>query len=140
MWRRTRVRRSAKRHQGWPAVSVFAHGQIAVDVFNLDRGVIHQDSDGQRQPSQGHDVDGLAQRAEHDDGAENRQRNGNRDDQRAAPVAEEKQDHGRGETAAISAFAHHALDGGAHKQRLIEERLHIHAVGQCGVQRASTWP
>ena len=44
----------------------FAFFQIAIDVFDLYRGVVDQDADGQRQTSQGHDVDGLAQSPEHD--------------------------------------------------------------------------
>ena len=39
--------------------------QIAIDVLDLDRGVVDQDADGERQAAQGHDVDGLAQRREH---------------------------------------------------------------------------
>jgi hypothetical protein len=33
--------------------------QISIGVFDLDGGVVDQDSDGQRQSAQGHDVDGL---------------------------------------------------------------------------------
>ena len=42
--------------------------QVAIDVFDFDRGVVDQDADGQRQPAEGHDVDGFAERAQHDDG------------------------------------------------------------------------
>ena len=38
-----------------------AHGQVAVDVFDFDGGVIDQDADGQGQAAEGHDVDGFAQ-------------------------------------------------------------------------------
>ena len=38
--------------------------QIAVDVLNRHRRVIHQDADRQRQSAQRHDVDRLAQRAQ----------------------------------------------------------------------------
>ena len=44
----------------------FAFLQITVDILDLDRGVVDQDADGQRQTAQGHDVDGLAQSSEHD--------------------------------------------------------------------------
>ena len=37
--------------------------QVALDVFDFHRGVVHQDAHGQRQAAQRHDVDGLAQRA-----------------------------------------------------------------------------
>ena len=67
--------------------------EIAVDVLDFDGGVVHQDADRQRQAAQRHDVDGLAQRAQHDQRDENRQRNRDRDDERAAPAAQEDQDH-----------------------------------------------
>jgi hypothetical protein len=41
--------------------------QIPIDVFDLYGGVVHQNTDGQRQASQGHDVDGFVERAQHDD-------------------------------------------------------------------------
>ena len=69
--------------------------QIAVDVLDVDGGVVHQNADGQRQPAQRHDVDGLAQRAQREQRSENRKRNGNGNDQRAAPAAQEDQNHDR---------------------------------------------
>ncbi len=49
-----------------------AHGQIAVDVFDLNGGVIHENSDCERKAAQGHDIDGLAQRAEAENADEDR--------------------------------------------------------------------
>ncbi len=89
--------------------------EIAVDVFNFDRGVVHQDADRQSQTAQGHDVDGFAQRAQHADGAEDRKRNRDRDDQRAAPASEKEQDHDGGEAGGDDGFADHSADGGAHE-------------------------
>ena len=40
------------------------HGHVAVRVLDFDRGVVHQDADGQRQAAQRHDVDGLAEQAQ----------------------------------------------------------------------------
>ena len=40
-----------------------AHRQVAVDVLDLDRRVVDQDADRQRQPAERHDVQRLAQRA-----------------------------------------------------------------------------
>ena len=39
--------------------------EIAIDVFDFHRGIVHQDADRERQAAEGHDVDGLAQRAQH---------------------------------------------------------------------------
>ena len=36
------------------------HPHVAVDVFDFDRGVVHQDADRQRHAAQRHDVDGVA--------------------------------------------------------------------------------
>ena len=61
-------------------LDLLARLQVAVDVLDFDGGVVDQDADGQRQAAQGHDVDGLVQRVEHDERAENRERNGDGDD------------------------------------------------------------
>ena len=98
----------------------FALRQIAVDVFDFHRGVVHQDPDGQRQAAKRHDVDGFAQRAEHADGNENGKRNGNGDDQRAAPVSKEKQNHQRSEAGGDQRFTDHALHRRAHENGLVE--------------------
>ncbi len=50
-------------------LNFLALGDIAVDVLNFDGGVVHQNADRERQSAQGHDVDGLAQRAHDDDGS-----------------------------------------------------------------------
>ena len=39
---------------------LLAHRQVPVDVFDFHGRVVHKDSDRQRQPAQGHDVDRLA--------------------------------------------------------------------------------
>ena len=39
-------------------------GPVAVDVLDFHRGIIHQDSNRERQSAQRHDVDGFPQRAE----------------------------------------------------------------------------
>ena len=59
------------------ALHFLALGEVALDVLDFHRGVVHQNAHRQRQAAQGHDVDGLAQRAEQDHGNEDRQRNGN---------------------------------------------------------------
>ena len=54
---------------------LLAHGEVALDVFDLDGGVVDQDADGERQSSQGHDVQRLADGSQQDDGTEDRERN-----------------------------------------------------------------
>ena len=61
--------------------------QVPVDVLDRHRGVVHQNSDRERQAAQRHDVDGLADRRQADDRRQHRQRDRDRDDQRAAPAS-----------------------------------------------------
>jgi hypothetical protein len=52
---------------------VLALLEVVVDVLDGDGGIVHQDTHRERQPAQGHDVDGLAQRGQAGDRGENRQ-------------------------------------------------------------------
>ena len=52
-----------------------------------------------------------------------RQRDGKRDDQRAAPRTEEQQNHQRRQRRGDDAFAQNAADGRAHEQRLVGKFL-----------------
>ena len=99
--------------------------EVAVDVFDLHRGVVHQDADRQGHAAQRHGVERLAQRPQHDDRREDRQRDRDGDDQRAPPRAEEQQDHQRRQPGRDRPFLEHALDGGADEDRLVEEQLHL---------------
>ena len=101
-----------------------AHGQVAIDVFDFHRRVIHQDADGQSQAAQSHDVDGLAQSAETKNAHKNGQGNGDGNDQGALPVAKEEQNHDGSEAGGDQRFTQHALDGCADIKRLIKEHVH----------------
>ncbi len=102
---------------------LLAHGQIALDVFDLHRRVIHQDSNCKRQPSQGHDVDGLAERAEQNHGNENGQRDRDRNDQGWTPIAQKEQDHGRSKAGGDQAFPDDSGNRCSHEKRLIEQSI-----------------
>ena len=114
--RRNRDLRARLPESRCPGLRTVQH--VAVDIFDFDGGVVHQNSDRQRQAAERHDVDGLAQRAQHADRSENRQRNGDGDDQRAAPASEEQQNHRRGEAGGDDRFANHAVHGGAHEDAI----------------------
>ena len=135
--RRQRDLRRAVQDAG---VQILALIEIAIDVLDGDRGVVHQDADRQRQAAQRHDVDGFAQRAQHADGAQNRKRNGNRDDQRAAPAPEKQQDHDGGQAGGDDGLANHAADGRAHEQRLIGDGLDLQRRRKRGGDLAAAWP
>ena len=106
-------------------LQLFAGLKVAVDVFNGNCGVIHQDADGQSHASQGHDVDGLVQHGEHAERTENGERNGDRDDDRGAKTAQENQNHDGGEAGGDDGLADHTVDGAAHKDRLIGEETDL---------------
>jgi len=89
--------------------------EIAIDVLDLHRCIVNQDADGERQASEGHDVDGLFEDIEHDERAENGERNGDRDDDGGAEAAEEDQDHDGGEAGGDERLTDYAVDGRAHK-------------------------
>ena len=99
--------------------------QIPVGVLDLHGGIIHQDADGEREPAERHDVDGFSQETEDDDRGQNGQRNGNRNDQRAAPAAQENQDHQAREAGGDDGFADDAAHGGADEDRLIRQGLNF---------------
>ena len=62
--------------------------EMPVDVFDRDRCVIDQDPHSERQTSQRHDVERLADGGKAQNSAENRQRNRDRDDHGGAPTSE----------------------------------------------------
>ena len=106
---------------------VLAHGEVAVDVFDFDGGVVHENADGEGEAAEGHDVDGFAERAEEKNADENRKRNRNENNERALPVSEEEQNHNDCETRGDQALAQDALNGSAHKERLVKELIDLHA-------------
>ena len=71
--------------------------QMPVDVLDGHGGVVDQDADREREAAERHDVERLADRRQHDDGAEHRERDRDRDDDGRAPAAEEQQDHHAGQ-------------------------------------------
>jgi len=46
--------------------------EVALDVFDGDGGVVDEYADGESEAAKSHDVDGLVEETEDDDGAENR--------------------------------------------------------------------
>ena len=99
-----------------------AHGHIAVRVLHLHRRVVHQNADGQREAAQRHRVDRLAEQAQNDSevridsGIEMQTisvlRQLPRNSRIIRPVS----------SAAVTPSLHHAVDGGAHEERLVEQR------------------
>ena len=99
--------------------------QVPIGVLDLDRGIIHQDADSEGQAAQRHDVDGFAQKAQGDDRRQDGQRNGHRNDERAAPAAQEEQDHHARQARGDDRFADDAAHRGTDEDRLIGQGLNL---------------
>ena len=83
--------------------------QVGVDVLDRHRGLIDEDADGQRQAAERHDVDRLTRAPQRDDRGEQRKRNRDHDNRRAAPVAQEQQHHQAGQERTEHRFLEHGL-------------------------------
>src|SRR5712664_1167338 len=103
---------------------------MALDVLDGDGGVVHQDPHREGEAAQGHDIDRLAEHAERDHRAEDRERDGYRDDDGAAPAPQEDQDHHRGEAGRDHRLADHPAHRGLHEDRLVGEQLDLQRRGQ----------
>ena len=100
-----------------------SQAQVAVNVLDLHRGVVDQNADGQGQPAQRHHVQRMPQQVQHHDRGQDRQRNRNRHDQRAAPTAQKHQNHGGREQPGDDAFGDHPFDRRGDEQRLVEQQI-----------------
>ena len=110
--------------------------EVIVDALDRHRRLVDQDTDREREAAQGHDIERLAERPQRTDGAQDRQWNGGGHDQGRAPAAQEQQDHETGKRRRDHAFPDHALDGCAHEQGLIADRLDFELVRQGGLDDA----
>jgi hypothetical protein len=80
-----------------PSRTAWASGlpalQVGVNVLDRHRRFVHQNADRQRQAAQRHQVDRLPGDPQRQHRRHQRQRNVQHHDQRAAPVAQEQQNH-----------------------------------------------
>ncbi len=93
---------------------------VAMDVLDGDGGIVHQQADGQRQPTQGHQVDALSRQQQTDQAGADGERNRQRHHHCAAPIAQEQQDHQRHQNGGDHCLTDHIGDGSAHEYRLVE--------------------
>ena len=105
----------------------FAGGDLALDVFDFDEGVVHQDADGEREAAEGHQVERGAGETEAKNRAEQRERNRGEDDQRRAPRSEKQQNYEGHERAHEDDLAQDVVDGRPDKDGLVEDGLDLYA-------------
>src|SRR5258707_87605 len=72
-----------------------------------------------------HDIDRFCDRAKHNDGGQDCQRDGGRDDNGASPTAEKSKDHEGGQTRGNKCFPDNSTDRATNKNRLIRQRCYI---------------
>src|ERR1019366_367077 len=100
---------------------LFAHGEVPVDVLDCDGRVIDQNTYGKGKTAEGHNVNGLPDRTQNDDGRQNRQWNRDSDNQRAAPASQKHQDHEPGKACGNNRFPDNPIDGGADEHGLVRD-------------------
>jgi hypothetical protein len=108
----------------------FAEGLIAMDVLDGDGRVVHQQTDGQRQAAERHQIDRLAGHQEAGDRGEDRQGDRKSDHEGVPPASEEEQDHQRYKDRRDDRFAYDIVDRGADEDGLIEIELEFDALGR----------
>ena len=74
---------------------------MPVDVFENHDRIVHHHADQQQQRQHGERIEGVAEEVDDGDGAHQRNRNGECDDQRRAQRTQEQPDHGSGEEGAL---------------------------------------
>ena len=107
---------------------------MGVDVLDRDRRLVDQDADGQRQPAQGHDVDRLIRYRERRHRREDRERNVQDHDERAAPIPQKQEHHQAGEHHAERAFEKQAPNSACHQGGLVELVADLDVVRQNGLE------
>ena len=109
------------------ALEQLLHPHVAVNVLDFHRRVVHQNTHGQREAAQGHNIQGLPQNIHDDDADQNREWNARRDNQRGAPRAQKQQNHEGREGRRDAGLDDDALDAGSHEKRLVEQQLDVEA-------------
>ena len=102
----------------------------AEDRFQHDDRVVHQHPDAQREATEGHDVQRGSGLVHHEEGGHDGDRDRNADDQGAAEVLEEEEQHQDGEEAADQGVVQHFADRGLDEARLVHAGDDLDAFGQ----------
>ena len=113
---------------------------LRVDVLDLDGRLVDQDADRQGKAAQRHDVDRVAGEVEHDDRAQERQRDIQHDDDHGPQVAEEQEHHESGQPSAQGPLDADALDRAIDDRRLIELVRDLHVVRKRRLEAAHVLP
>ena len=112
----------------------FSFATVAVDVLDLDGGVVDEHPDDEREPSQRHEIESLPGQLEADDPDQDGQRDRDGHDERASPAAHEREHHERDERRRDGPLAEDARDRRADEPGLVECHLELHALRGDGLE------
>src|SRR5713226_484152 len=98
---------------------------VAVDVLDLNGRVVYQDANRQSEPTECHNVDRFSNRAKRNDGGQDCQRDGGRDDNGASPTAQKNKNHESGQARGNQRFPDDAADCATNKYGSIGQRCYI---------------
>ncbi len=96
-------------------------------VFHQHDGGVHHGSDRDGHSAQAHDVGGEAKQGKWKEGEEQRQRQGDDGDERAAHVAQKEQTHHRHHQAFLEEFLLQVGDSATDQIAAVIDRNHLHA-------------
>ena len=106
----------------------------ALDVFDHDNRVVHQQADDQHEREQRQRVYRVAEHGQDAEGAQQHDRHGNGGDQRGAPVLQEQVHHQHHQDDGFDQRHHHVADGKADEGGVVHRIDHLHARRQGGAQ------
>src|SRR5262249_4299168 len=102
-------------------------GEMARDVFKLHDRVVHHPANRQRNTPEREDVERLARQVEQQEGGQDRERNRQRNDDRATQALNEEQNHKERKDSAMQGLAPQGTDRFADVDRLVEAHLEADA-------------
>ena len=132
--------REQSRHRGLQRGVVGGAGcggtavQMRVDVFDRDRGFIHQDSHRERESAERHQMDALARHPQRERRRQQRHRDINDHDDRTPHAAQKQQHHEPRQSRADCAFFHQIANRTIHHRRLIHLQRYLHVLRHCGLK------
>ena len=107
-----------------------ALGQLGLNVFHHDNGIIDHDADCQDQPEQGDQIDRKAQGRQGGKGADQRHRHGDGGDQGGPPIAKKNEDHRHHQADGDQQGPVDLVDRSLHKVGDVIEDGVLHVVGK----------
>ena len=107
-----------------------------MDGFDGHGGLVDEDADSQGESAQGHEVDGLSAGPQPEHGDEQGERDVDDDDESAACIAQEDEDHEAGEHGTEQGFEEEVVNGTADDGALVHLVADLDVSGHGGLEDA----